>query len=292
MARCAECGYENNPRYQFCGMCGIILSKAAANQKPAADEEAPAPVSGPSFLGLDSDPQRDASYLLEEEPEVRHGHGKMLFALLLLALAGVLLTLHWRRDGYPWESPAERQARQNAGKPVAAAPDASQLPVNSTTPPQMSPLAAAPPGSAEPSTPENPAEQKPAPLEPVAETKTITHKVTEPAAIQPAVTSADSEEQLVAMGQKYLNGDGVPQDCGKAQKNLLTAGFRSNVKAQSLLGTMYATGRCVPRDLPTAYRWFARALHEEPENTRVASDLDALWRQMSPAEKKAALRAE
>jgi TPR repeat protein len=218
----------------------------------------------------------------------------MLFALVLLVLAGVLLTLHWRRDGYPWENQTQRLARLNSSKPIPPAPDASQLPANTSTPPQVAPITAAPPTETATKAPnqEEPAEIATAPAQPTAETKTIHQKATEPPTIQPAISSADSDEQLVTMGQKYLNGDGVAQDCGKAQKNLLTAGFHSNVKAQSLLGTMYATGHCVSRDLPTAYRWFARALHEEPENTRVASDLDAIWRQMSPAEKKAALRAE
>ncbi len=35
---------------------------------------------------------------------------------------------------------------------------------------------------------------------------------------------------------------------------------QSNPKAQTLLGAMYATGHCVGRDLPNAYRWFAKAL--------------------------------
>jgi TPR repeat protein len=51
---------------------------------------------------------------------------------------------------------------------------------------------------------------------------------------------------------------------------------------------MYATGHCVGRDLPTAYRWFARALHQEPQNSRISADLQVLWRQMTPQEKQLA----
>ncbi len=51
---------------------------------------------------------------------------------------------------------------------------------------------------------------------------------------------------------------------------------QSNPKAQTLLGAMYATGHCVNRDLPTAYRWFAKALHGDPGNSRVQRDLEVL----------------
>jgi TPR repeat protein len=64
--------------------------------------------------------------------------------------------------------------------------------------------------------------------------------------------------------------------------------MHGNSKAQTVLGTMYATGHCVGRDLPSAYRWFARALHEEPQNSRISADLQVLWRQMTPQEKQLA----
>jgi hypothetical protein len=51
---------------------------------------------------------------------------------------------------------------------------------------------------------------------------------------------------------------------------------------------MYATGHCVGRDLPTAYRWFARALHEQPSNTRLQQNLQVIWNQMTPSEKQIA----
>ena len=60
--------------------------------------------------------------------------------------------------------------------------------------------------------------------------------------------------------------------------------------AESLLGTMYASGHCVGRDLPMAYRWYAHALHNDPSNTRIQSDLEVLWTQMTPAEKQATQR--
>ena len=66
----------------------------------------------------------------------------------------------------------------------------------------------------------------------------------------------------------------------------------SNAKAQTLLGAMYATGHCVGRDLPTAYRWFAKALHGDPANSRVQRDLEVLWKQMTPEERQLAMKSQ
>jgi len=108
-------------------------------------------------------------------------------------------------------------------------------------------------------------------------------------AATPAATSGD--DRLVDDGEKYLYGNGVTQNCDRAQKNLKTAAGHSNPKAMSVLGTMYATGHCVDRDLPSAYRWFARALHLDPGNGRVQRDLEVLWRQMSADERQLAMRS-
>jgi hypothetical protein len=107
---------------------------------------------------------------------------------------------------------------------------------------------------------------------------------------QPTNASAAADDKLVLEGEKYLYGNGVRQSCERAQRDLFAAAQRSNPKAQSVLGAMYATGHCVNRDLPSAYRWFAKALRQEPGNDRVAQDLQVLWKQMTPAERQAASR--
>jgi len=101
-----------------------------------------------------------------------------------------------------------------------------------------------------------------------------------------AGSSPDADLELA--GEKYLYGNGVPQNCARAESSLRTAAMHGNSKAETVLGTMYATGHCVGRDLPSAYRWFARALHEEPQNSRISADLQVLWRQMTPQEKQLA----
>jgi hypothetical protein len=103
-------------------------------------------------------------------------------------------------------------------------------------------------------------------------------------------TSQAEAVQLLTEGTKYLLGNGVAQDCGLANKDLRAASHFSS-DAEAMLGTMYASGHCVDRDLPTAYRWYARALHSKPGNSRIQDDLTALWNQMTPAEKKIATRS-
>ena len=100
------------------------------------------------------------------------------------------------------------------------------------------------------------------------------------------------EDRLVADGEKYLYGRGVPEDCERAQRNLQIGARQSNARAQTLLGAMYATGHCVNRDLPTAYRWFAKALHGDPGNSRVQRDLEVLWKQMTPEERQLAMKSQ
>jgi len=111
-----------------------------------------------------------------------------------------------------------------------------------------------------------------------------------PSPSQPATTAttASPDADLELAGERYLYGNGLPQNCTRAESNLRTAATKGNTKAQTVLGTMYATGHCVGRDLPTAYRWFARALHQEPQNSRISADLQVLWRQMTPQEKQLA----
>jgi TPR repeat protein len=114
------------------------------------------------------------------------------------------------------------------------------------------------------------------------------------ASLREATTSVppenrDKQDPLFIQGQRYLYGTGVRQNCDLATKSLSTAAQNSNTEAQSTLATMYATGHCVSRNLPMAYRWFAKASHQEPNNPRIQQDLEILWRQMTPEEKQVAI---
>lgn len=105
----------------------------------------------------------------------------------------------------------------------------------------------------------------------------------------PAPAAMSADDKLAADGEKYLYGNGVPENCGLAMRNLSRAAGHSNPKAEGLLGAMYATGHCATRDLPTAYRWFALALRHDESNGRIQQDLEVLWKQMDSVERQRAI---
>lgn len=154
--------------------------------------------------------------------------------------------------------------------------------------------AAQTPDSAEQTAPEPVKEAKATPPPRVSEASKVTRETPRARAAKPTPAQAaapapgSQDADLEAAGERYLYGNGVPQNCARAEMSLRTAAMHGNTKAETVLGTMYATGHCVGRDLPTAYRWFARALHDEPTNSRISEDLQVLWRQMSPQEKQLA----
>ena len=138
LVRCEKCGYQNFPQHRFCGMCAAELrlpgpgresasafagaslrtrscpaSIPAASFPPARSfcnpctsakgkgkEEAVTTqkVSGPSFLGLGSEPadsSTNLSYLLEDEPPQ---HRVRNFMLIVLFAALAVPAWHWRQD--------------------------------------------------------------------------------------------------------------------------------------------------------------------------------------------------
>ena len=101
---------------------------------------------------------------------------------------------------------------------------------------------------------------------------------------------ADTGDAAFRKAEAYLYGRGAAQNCDEAVKNLKAASAKSNAKARSTFGTMYATGHCVPRDLPTSYLWFALALRADPNNQILEKDLTAVWNQMTPPERQMAAR--
>jgi len=114
-----------------------------------------------------------------------------------------------------------------------------------------------------------------------------------PAAAKPVPLSkphAAKPLDAVAEGEKYIYGRGVAQDCDRGVKMVRQAANQSNAKAMISLGAMYSAGLCTPRDLPTAYRWFAIALRKEPDNDSLQADLKKLWSEMTPPERQLAIK--
>jgi len=96
----------------------------------------------------------------------------------------------------------------------------------------------------------------------------------------------------VAEAQRYIYGRGVRQDCDRGLQMLKSAAEeRSDAKAMISLGALYSTGAgCTPRDLPTAYRYFAMGLHKQPDNQALQEDLQKLWSQMTQPERQLAIK--
>jgi len=94
----------------------------------------------------------------------------------------------------------------------------------------------------------------------------------------------------VTLGEKYIYGRGVPQNCDRGLKMVKPAADQSNAKAMITMGALYATGHCVARDLPNAYRYFALALRKDPENAALKQNAEMVWTQMTQSERQHAMR--
>ncbi len=176
-----------------------------------------------------------------------------------------------------------------AATPSAASQMAPQT-TPQTTPPPVTPSQTIP-AQAQPSDPNLPAasapppassgpDKQPPPAEPAPQPKAVVRKPSAEAKPVDPVTYAE----------RYIYGRGVHQDCDHGMRLLKPAAEQSNAKAMISLGALYSTGTCTPRDLPTAYRWFALALHQEPDNQALQNDLQKLWSQMTQPERQLAIK--
>jgi len=113
--------------------------------------------------------------------------------------------------------------------------------------------------------------------------------VTRPAKPAAAVLPAVPADPL-AQAQKYIYGRNVKQDCDRGLRLLKPAADQANPKAMIEMGALYSAGLCTPRDLPTAYRWFALALRKDPNNDALQGDLQKLWGEMTQPERQLAIK--
>jgi hypothetical protein len=302
----------------------VVPTPPAPPERPrsAANEPIP-PISGPSLLGLDQgnvDVLRErafsglASYAQPDEPRSA-GKEVLLTIVLLAALAGA-----------GWWTYKNYIGVTSNRKPVAAVTtpgtEAANSPPQTETPPaKQDETNGTQKAAAESASGENQAEKATTPAEekaPVtkselADTKTAN---TSKAAVEtgnppkaatptptptrhevsaervPAGKPADSGEAFFRQGEGYLYGRGGAGNCANAIKYLKMASDKQHAKARSAMGTMYATGHCVPRDLPSSYRWFALALQADPNNTIVEKNLRAVWNQMTPPERQLATKSQ
>jgi hypothetical protein len=321
--RCPGCGYDNQLEYRYCGMCGGSLRLSSALQAKPARMAAPLKIQSYSILSLDEkehEKHLELSVELEAAPSADHRldyllqvdeapgppRWRMYVALGLLAIAAGVLVSQWRRDGYPWEMLSRPQI-ENAAQPTRARRAPPSPPTEDPAEPvEMKEAAPAPrsrrimpsPGPQSPVQAEVPDSKPPARgVERDAQVQQMnfsaaSERITPESdansrASNPEAPSTSEAYQLLNDGRNYLYGNGVAKDCDRAQQDLRAAA-RASAEAKSLLGSMYASGTCVTRSLPRAYRWFALALRNRPDNTRLQTDLKMLWQQMSASEREAA----
>jgi hypothetical protein len=195
--------------------------------------------------------------------------------------------------------------RPQASDSSANAPASTEAPGSKQTPTDEGPSAATLPASGASQSGEIPTE-KSAKAEPTApsvpvraaldagETRTSNASTRGRSASGVTRTSPNQgpsdQDATILVAEKYLYGQGVPQDCNRALSLLQPAADASSAKARSILGTMYATGHCVPRDLPSSYRWFALALRQQPNNIWLEKNVETIWNQMTASEKQLAMR--
>ena len=298
-----------------------------ARPRSAANEPIP-PISGPSLLGLDQgnvDVLRDrafsglASYAQPDEPRSA-GKEALLTIVLLAALAGAgwwtyknYIGVTSNRKPVPdvttpgtdaantppqTQAPAPKQDEANSTQKSAAESSSGEnqaekatTPAEEKPPVTKSELADAKTADAKTADTKKAAVETGNPPKAAAPTPTPTrHEVS--AERVPAGNSADSGEAFFRRGEGYLYGRGGAGDCSSAIKYLKMASDKQHAKARSAMGTMYATGHCVPRDLPSSYRWFALALQADPNNTIVEKNLRAVWNQMTPPERQLATKSQ
>lgn len=302
-----------------------VLSNALPQPARPQPTKTVAAIAGPSLLGLgqDSGTQPDVETLRQKsfsgvdsflEPEEQTASGRRVLLLLVLLIA-LGAAAWWTYSNYQG---ATRAARSGTSNPAAAkaapetpvarpdapsTPSASPLanssqPTGAQVPPQQEavsalPKASNPPAAAQPSPKQNLPVAPPKPVVQVnaARSKAEHAETPAPAAKAPAGI-ADSGDADYRKGEAFLYGRGVAENCDEAVKFLKAASARQNAKARSTFGTMYATGHCVPRDLPTSYAWFALALHVDPNNQILEKDLTAIWNQMTPPERETATKSK
>jgi hypothetical protein len=264
-------------------------------------------ISGPSFLGLNSQPDNNegVEYLLEDEPS-GSGLRKVLLLLVLAAILG-LLFVQWR------------SSFKASPKPPAPAKSDPSTPAN------------APQGNNQPSDPVVPAVTE-APKTAASGTNAVTTGAasevkaprTEPTALEttspsPLATSSDegttsakttTEKALpdsdgkgaedaripdykpsaaLVRAQQFIRGTGgVQQNCEQGMLYLRAATDKSDPGAAIQMAALYSSGLCVKQDRVMAYRWFNSAHELQPANMWIQKNMDQLWAQMSSQERRLA----
>jgi hypothetical protein len=241
------------------------------------------------FAWLNADAKKPAA--VQQTPEAAPSPGSGVASES--ATAGVVSPAVGTTDNPPAPAAGGAGASPEAGDGQAVPPTATSQ-AAPAQPIQTAPAQNAPAESQAPD-PNLPAGTKPQIAGPDPnQQSTSAAAPTEPAAAvrkpSPARPAPAKPVDSVTDAERYIYGRGVRQDCDRGLHLLKPAAEQLNSKAMISLGALYSTGTCTPRDLPTAYRWFALALHKEPDNQALQDDLQKLWSQMTQPERQLAIK--
>lgn len=325
---CVYCNHANPASHRFCGLCGKALpdlvkqgpkpgttvtpipgagiggaNRAPQPATPTVSSPPPRPQAPGSRTGTDS-PNRDLSYLLHDD-HVPPPTNRLPFIVGGLLLAAVAAFFAIRGGGKPAPAATSPAASESA----ASTPESSTVPESHA--PDLSAKSEPPPfesaktesAKAEPPKPESAtAPAEPPAVAPPARAPEPKHtRMPAPVAIAkkpptPAPRKPSPARQEVAVPQDPpadIASSAAPvTDCDKQVASLRKAAARGDAKARADLGLVYYVGRCVPRDLPTAYHWYALVLRTQPDSPQISAQLEAIWKQMSPAERQLALKPQ
>jgi len=284
---------------------GQMAGAPAVSPRPAS----PPPVR-PTPAARADNPNRDLSYLLHDD-HVPTRNSRVPFLLGGLVLAAVAVFFFMRGGSKPAPAAGSGSGTGDATASQAAPPAGADAPPAETkVEPPPPPKAEAP--KAEPAQAETPADSpkgdpEKAEIPPAAAATVPAKEVRHPA---PTVTTAHakpaprpsrmlnkpSPAKAVAPEVETAEAADSPAtpsgDCEKQLPAMRKAAAHGDAKAKADLGLVYYAGQCVPRDLPTAYHWYALALRTAPDSPQISAQLEAIWKQMSQAERQLALKAQ
>ncbi|HET9408099.1 MAG TPA: zinc-ribbon domain-containing protein [Candidatus Sulfotelmatobacter sp.] len=200
----------------------------------------------------------------------------------------------------PSAQPSAAPSTSEAGKSASSSASTTD-PNAAATPPNSAPAenaGAAAEGKAENSE-KSDASAPPAKSDSETENSDSTADSTKAAEAEPAPAPAHTKTKpsaakpfdQVREAEKYIYGrGGAKQDCDRGLRMLRPPADKGNLQAMISLGALYSTGVCAPKDLPTAYRWFAVALRKQPDNPALQDNLKRLWGQMTQPERQLAIK--
>jgi hypothetical protein len=298
-----------------------LPARPPRRSEPAISREEPrnsAQISGPSFLGLNSQPEGDGEYLLEEEPS-RGGLRKLVLLVILAAILG-LVFVQWRSSFKANSKPAPSAPAEPAAAPQnkpqgnnqpqgAGANDAQQDAAktsdekavrngtagSASAPEAKDQKAAAAAAASSAVTPVAAAEVSPDKDDAKKDDTDAVKKDDTKDAAKIADAKTDDARipdykpsAALLRAQQYIRGRGVAQNCEQGLLYLRAATEKNDPGAAIQMAALYSSGLCVKQDRVMAYRWFNSAHELQPANMWIQKNMDQLWAQMTSQERRLA----